>query len=77
MSLRIAPNVLRSRANTERPITISQGTNRLVTPDNLAAELRAALAGTHTPARPEYWDGATAGRCVADLRRRTANVASR
>lgn len=58
------------RPNTERPITISEGTNRLVTPATLAAELRSALARTHAPARPEFWDGGTAARCLADLRRR-------
>ncbi len=63
------------RANTERPITISEGTNRLVTPETLAAELRAALAGIHRPARPEYWDGATAQRCLVDLRQRAARFA--
>lgn len=62
------------RPNTERPITISEGTNRLVTAETLAGALRSALAAEHAPARPEYWDGATAGRCVADLRRRGAGA---
>jgi UDP-N-acetylglucosamine 2-epimerase (non-hydrolysing) len=60
------------RENTERPITITQGTNRLVNAQTLAAALDAALA---TPAadrpRPANWDGRTAMRCVEDLRRRT------
>ncbi|WP_114952615.1 non-hydrolyzing UDP-N-acetylglucosamine 2-epimerase [Sphingosinicella terrae] len=62
------------RESTERPITIQQGTNRLATPDDVVDLLRAALAsGGHgeAPARPEYWDGRTAERCVEDLRRRT------
>jgi UDP-N-acetylglucosamine 2-epimerase (non-hydrolysing) len=64
------------RPNTERPITIEQGTNRLVTPETLADALGAALSADHAPARPEYWDGATAARCVADLRRRSAEAPS-
>lgn len=58
------------RENTERPITISQGTNRLVRPGGLVAALEEALGGQWQPSRPEYWDGRTADRCVADLRRR-------
>jgi UDP-N-acetylglucosamine 2-epimerase (non-hydrolysing) len=62
------------RPNTERPITISEGTNRLVTPETLGAALNAALSGDHKPARPQYWDGATADRCVTDLRQRSAQA---
>jgi UDP-N-acetylglucosamine 2-epimerase (non-hydrolysing) len=61
------------RENTERPVTVSEGTNRLVRADSLVAALDAALAapaGSHR--KPEFWDGATAARCVADLRRRAA-----
>ena len=61
------------RENTERPITVEQGTNRLATPAALPDLLDAALAtGAPAPVRPEYWDGQTAGRCLADLRRRDA-----
>ncbi|MHB9879209.1 non-hydrolyzing UDP-N-acetylglucosamine 2-epimerase [Pacificimonas sp. ICDLI1SI03] len=61
------------RDNTERPITITQGTNRLVTAETLLSELKAAFAAdAPAPIKPEYWDGATAGRCLDDLRRRTA-----
>ncbi|WP_243406242.1 UDP-N-acetylglucosamine 2-epimerase (non-hydrolyzing) [Sphingosinicella sp. YJ22] len=59
------------RENTERPITIEQGTNRLVTPDSLPGALAAALAAESRPCRPEYWDGRAAERCVADLLRRS------
>jgi UDP-N-acetylglucosamine 2-epimerase (non-hydrolysing) len=60
------------RENTERPITISQGTNRLSRADTLLADLRDSLARRRAgAARPEHWDGRTAQRCVDDLRRRS------
>lgn len=59
------------RENTERPITITQGTNRLVNASTLAAALKEALEQPRAErARPANWDGHTAARCVADLRRR-------
>lgn len=59
------------RENTERPITIDEGTNRLSRADSLLADLRDSLALAGTGGRrPEYWDGNTAQRCVEDLRRR-------
>ncbi|MEV7908424.1 UDP-N-acetylglucosamine 2-epimerase [Streptomyces anulatus] len=48
------------RPNTERPITITHGTNRLVTPAQLAAAADRALAdGAATPSGelPPLWDG--------------------
>jgi len=60
------------RENTERPITVEQGTNRLVTPETLLAALRDSIGGDARPCRPEYWDGRAAERCIADLRRRSA-----
>ena len=64
------------RESTERPITVTEGTNRLVTADNVAGLVRAALNGGangHARAlpKPEYWDGRTAGRCIEDLRARS------
>ncbi|HWT11452.1 MAG TPA: UDP-N-acetylglucosamine 2-epimerase (non-hydrolyzing) [Allosphingosinicella sp.] len=59
------------RESTERPITVSQGTNRLATAETVGALLDQALNGRRpAPLRPEYWDGRTAARCLADLRRR-------
>jgi UDP-N-acetylglucosamine 2-epimerase (non-hydrolysing) len=62
------------RENTERPITILEGTNRLVTPESLLLELERALAAPREGRRPDRWDGRTAGRCVDDLRRRGGPV---
>ncbi|MEM8826833.1 MAG: UDP-N-acetylglucosamine 2-epimerase, partial [Pseudomonadota bacterium] len=60
------------RDNTERPITIDEGTNRLVTADTLPGAVEAALAAdAPEPKRPEFWDGRTAAHCVDDLRRRS------
>ncbi|MCW2830066.1 MAG: hypothetical protein JWP31_758 [Aeromicrobium sp.] len=47
------------RPNTERPVTITHGTNQLVTRDNLAERLAAVLAGgaTGDGTTPPLWDG--------------------
>ncbi len=46
------------RPNTERPITITHGTNRLVTPDELVAAVGEALADTRDKKEtPPLWDG--------------------
>lgn len=59
------------RENTERPITLTQGTNQLVQPDQLVAKASAALSAPRDGGRrPELWDGQAAARCVAALRRR-------
>jgi len=60
------------RDNTERPITIEQGTNRLATAGNIAELVDQALVKKRSaPRRPELWDGRTADRCVLDLLRRS------
>jgi UDP-N-acetylglucosamine 2-epimerase (non-hydrolysing) len=59
------------RENTERPITITAGTNRLVTTDDLLIKLRNAVSGRwENGARPEKWDGHTAARCASALKQR-------
>ncbi|MEA2623225.1 MAG: hypothetical protein QOH61_2135 [Chloroflexota bacterium] len=56
------------RPNTERPITISHGTNRLVTADTLAPALDVALSGglARRGDGPPLWDG-RAGRRIAAI----------
>jgi UDP-N-acetylglucosamine 2-epimerase (non-hydrolysing) len=59
------------RENTERPITVSEGTNRLVATDDLLIALRTAISDRRENwRRPANWDGRTAARCEAALKRR-------
>jgi UDP-N-acetylglucosamine 2-epimerase (non-hydrolysing) len=55
------------RPNTERPITITEGTNRLVpNPADIVAELRQVRRPAAAP-RPEGWDGRAGERVIAAL----------
>jgi UDP-N-acetylglucosamine 2-epimerase (non-hydrolysing) len=46
------------RPNTERPITITSGSNKLVTMDNLTAEVLSACdKGPYDGELPPLWDG--------------------
>ena len=57
------------RENTERPITVTEGSNRLVKPEGLVGAARAALAGQWPKGtRPRLWDGGTAQRAARSLR---------
>ena len=57
------------RPNTERPITLTAGTNRLVTPDGLGDALDGALAGAQKRigGGPPGWDGHAGERIAAHL----------
>lgn len=57
------------RSNTERPITITQGTNRLCTTDNLETCFEAVLTQKYPKGKvPDLWDGNTAQRVVESLK---------
>ena len=57
------------RANTERPITLTEGTNQLVgrDPDRIVAAARQVLASPPARRRPALWDGHAAERIAGVL----------
>ncbi len=58
------------RDSTERPVTVTEGTNRLVgrDPSRILAAAREVLAGSApAPRRPALWDGQAARRIAAAL----------
>ncbi|MDQ1520358.1 MAG: hypothetical protein QOI55_1431 [Actinomycetota bacterium] len=60
---------LTARPNTERPVTITHGTNRLVAPDDIAKAVEATLADPpHVSEPPPLWDGHAGERIAAVLR---------
>jgi UDP-N-acetylglucosamine 2-epimerase (non-hydrolysing) len=65
------------RQNTERPVTVTEGTNRLVgnDPEAIKRGALAALEGRGTPGRvPEFWDGRAAARIVDAIEEASLNL---
>lgn len=57
------------RSNTERPITLTHGTNKLVDQHTLLDNIDNIIKGKWKHgARPDFWDGHTASRVVKSLR---------
>jgi UDP-N-acetylglucosamine 2-epimerase (non-hydrolysing) len=58
------------RSNTERPITITQGTNELVSMDNIEEKMEMILSGNWKQGRtPKLWDGKSSERIAVILKR--------
>jgi UDP-N-acetylglucosamine 2-epimerase (non-hydrolysing) len=57
------------RPNTERPITVTHGTNQLCEPDEVDGLVEAVVSGSYAPPdqRPPLWDGRAGDRIAAVL----------
>jgi UDP-N-acetylglucosamine 2-epimerase (non-hydrolysing) len=62
------------RENTERPVTVTHGTNQLCELAQLKQKAAEIIQGqTPSPKKIELWDGNTAGRIVDILRKFDSN----
>lgn len=67
---------LTMRENTERPVTVTVGTNELVGARDLPQQVRRILDGNWKKGtRPQLWDGNAASRAVESLARRAVGPA--
>jgi UDP-N-acetylglucosamine 2-epimerase (non-hydrolysing) len=56
------------RPTTERPVTIWEGTNKLIKKDEIVDEIELILQGHEKKGKiPKYWDGKSAKRIVKVL----------
>jgi UDP-N-acetylglucosamine 2-epimerase (non-hydrolysing) len=64
-------NCLTVRPNTERPITITQGTNQLIEISEIqTAAIKVLNSKSLDRKKLENWDGQTAARIVCDMKKR-------